>query len=264
MIFGLALPRRPLLLCASLALVLSLLLPASTARAGEALIAVAANVKPAVDRLRAAFEAESGHVLTVSVGSTGKLFAQIVNGAPFTILLAADQDRPARLEAEGWAVPGSRFTYATGRLALWSPDPGAIPGGDGPAVLSAGGFRALAIANPALAPYGLAATETLEALGLAQELADRLVIGQNIGQAFALVATGNAELGFIARSLLPAFDAPLAGSRWLVPADLHAPIRQDAVLLRAGADNPAALAFLHFLRGAEAAAILETQGYGAD
>ncbi|MEO1192653.1 MAG: molybdate ABC transporter substrate-binding protein [Pseudomonadota bacterium] len=219
---------------------------------------MAANFQPAMAALQAAFEAKSGHQLTVSVGSTGKLFAQIANGAPYDVLLAADEARPARLEAEGLAVDGSRFTYATGQLVLWSPKPDVIPDGDGLGVLQAANFRRLAIANPLLAPYGLAAEQTLQSLGLAEALSGRLVIGQNIGQAYALVATGNAEFGLIAHSLLP---PAREDSHWPVPPDLHAPIRQDAVLLQRGADNAAALAFLAFLKSPEAQDILSQNGY---
>ncbi|MEQ8936695.1 MAG: molybdate ABC transporter substrate-binding protein [Amphiplicatus sp.] len=233
---------------------------AARASAGEALIAVAANFAAPMEALEAAFEKSSGHALTVSAGSTGKLYAQIAGGAPFDILLAADTERPERLEAEGRAVSGSRFTYAVGRLALWSADTGFI-GEDGAAVLRDGKFRRLAIANPDLAPYGAAAMETLEELGLAETLRSKIVMGENIGQAYAMAASGNAELGFVALSQIA---ADKSGSRWVPPAALYKPIRQDAVLLARAAKNEAALAFLAYLKSEEAHAVLARSGYGTD
>jgi molybdate transport system substrate-binding protein len=248
------------LLAAALLLALP---PAAPAAAEEAVVAVAANFAEVVERLEERYERGSGHTLTVVVGSTGKLYAQIAHGAPFDVLLAADQARPRRLEAEGLAVAGSRFTYATGRLALWSREPGRV-GGDGAATLRQGELRLLAIANPALAPYGEAARQTLESLGLWEQLEDRLVMGETVGQAYALVASGNAELGFVALSYLRSPRHPAAGNRWEVPARLHAPIRQDAVLLAHAAGNPAARGFLAFLRGDGARAIVESYGYGVE
>lgn len=239
------------------------MLQVTAAGAEEALVAVATNFAEVMEQLEAGFETETGHDLTVVTGSTGKLHAQIVHGAPFDVFLAADQERPRLLEEDGAAVSGTRFTYAVGRLALWSPDPGRI-GANGAAVLRKGDFRRLAMANPALAPYGAAARETLEALGLRQRLEDRIVLGENIGQAHAMVATGNAELGFIALSyvLSPRNETP--GSRWEVPLALHSPIRQDAVLLQRAADNLAAAAFVEWLRGAGARRVIERFGYGVE
>lgn len=233
---------------------------ATPVRAGETLVAVAANFADTAGQLAQLFSATSGHRVTFAAGATGKLYAQIVHGAPFDALLAADAERPRILEDEGRAVAGTRFTYALGRLALWSPDPARI-GADGAAVLRAGYFRALAVANPVLAPYGAAARETLERLGLYESVRPKLVMGENAGQAFALVATGNAELGFVALAsvLSPANTA--VGSRWEVPAELHAPIRQDAVLLRHGETNGAARAFLSFLGSARAREIIRAAGY---
>lgn len=232
------------------AALLLLLLTALPARAAGVLVAVASNFAEPAGEIAAGFEAATGHRVILSAGATGALYARIVNGAPYDVLLAADAERPARLEAEGRAVPGSRFTYAVGRLVLWSPDPERIA--DGPAAIAAMTGR-LAIAHPDLAPYGAAAAEMLAALGLDPPL----VRGENVGQAYALVATGNAELGLVAAAQLRHGE----GSRWLVPADLHAPIRQDAVLLR---DGPAARAFLDWLRGPEAAAVIAAWGYEAD
>lgn len=226
-------------------------------------MAVATNFSEVVERLEVDFEGSSAHRLTVVTGSTGKLYAQIVHGAPFDILLAADRRRPELLEQEGRAVVGSRFTYAVGRLTLWSPDPARVAT-DGIETLRAGAFRRLAIAHPELAPYGAAARETLTALGLLDALGDRIVLGENIGQAHALVATGNAELGFVALSYVLSPRNRTPGSRWDVPRNLHAPIRQDAVLLVRSVDHAAARAFLDYLRSAEARAVLEGFGYGVE
>jgi molybdate transport system substrate-binding protein len=188
-------------------------------------------------------------------GSTGKHYAQIRNGAPFDAFFAADADRPMRLEQEVRIVPGSRFTYAIGQLVLWSPDAGLVdPGG---AVLQSDRFRHLAIANPDLAPYGAAARSVLQALGLWDALAPKLVRGENIGQTFQFVISGNAELGFVARSQLEAPGRAPAGSSWPPPRDLYPPIEQQAVLLR---DSPASRAFLAFMR-ARARAIVRAYGY---
>ena len=228
--------------------------------ADDALVAAAANFAEPLTRLERAFEASHRHRLRVAVGSTGKLYAQVLHGAPFDILLAADQERPMLLEGAGLAVPGSRRTYAVGRLTLWSADPERIQG-DVAALLEAGNFRRLAMANPALAPYGAAAREVLQGFGLYATLRDRIVTAENIGQTHAMVTTGNAEIGFVAASGIRQSDE---GSRWEVPADLHAPIRQDAVLLAHGADNPAAREFLQFLHGERARAIISDFGYGVD
>lgn len=236
---------------------------AGPATGAEAVIAVAANFSEVAERLAKDFERESGHRLTFVAGSTGKLYAQIVNGAPFDAFLAADQESPARLEKDGLAAAGSRFTYATGRLTLWSSEPGRI-GRDGAATLRQGTFRRLAIANPALAPYGAAAQQTLEGLGLWKRFKDRIVMGETIGQAHALVASGNAELGFVALSSVLSPRNEIRGSRWDVPSDLHAPIRQDAVLLARSARNPAARSFLGFLRSAKARAVMAAYGYGVE
>ncbi len=230
------------------------------AAAAEALVAVAANFAHPAQRIEAAFENASPHRVALVIGSTGKLFAQITHGAPFDVLLAADRERPRKLEAAGLSVPGWRRTYALGRLALWSADAERI-GRDGAGTLRDGSHQRLAIANPRLAPYGAAAVETLRALGLHDANAQRLVMGENVGQAHALVATGAAELGFVAASYVVA-DAN-RGSGWTVPAKLHGPVRQDAVLLRRAADNRAALAFMAFLAGGRARGIIAASGYDA-
>jgi molybdate transport system substrate-binding protein len=238
-------------------------LHAPAARGEDVLVAVATNFTEVMEPLRAGFEPATGHEVTVVSGSTGKLYAQITNGAPFDVFLAADQERPRRLDEDGAAVAGTRFTYAIGRLALWSPDAGLI-GADGGAVLRAGDFRRLAMANPALAPYGVAARETLQALGLLGRLQDRIVLGENIGQAHAMIATGNAELGFVALSSVLSPRNRTPGSRWDVPQTLYSPIRQDAVLLRRAAGNVAAAAFVEWLHGDDARRIIERFGYGVE
>jgi molybdate transport system substrate-binding protein len=230
--------------------------------ADTALIAVAANFAEAMTRLEQQFEAQTNHKLTVTFGSTGKLYAQIVAGAPIDVLLAADQVRPAKLEDMGLAVADSRFTYAVGQLALWSADPLHIAA-DGEIVLRRADFRHLAIANPKLAPYGEAARQALMRLGLYEQLAPRLVMGENVGQAYALVATGNAELGLVALSAVLSLRNQYPGSQWLVPLDLYDPIRQDAILLRRAEHNQAALAFVDFLQSRAARTLIEDSGYAA-
>lgn len=220
--------------------------------ADQALVAVAANFSEAAHTLGSDFEKSTAHNITITTGSTGKLYAQILHGAPYDILLAADQKRPEILETDGQALPGSRFTYAVGRLTLWS-----ASNDVGPDTLRSGNFRKLAIANPDLAPYGAAAQATLHALGVADLVKPKIVMGENIAQAFALVSTGNAELGFVA--LANVLNA--AGSRWDIPSNLHSPIRQDAVLLKRAAANPAAKDFVLYLKGAKAKAIIESLGY---
>lgn len=230
------------------------------ARADDVLVAVAANFAEALEELKPAFERESGHLLRATTGSTGKLYAQITAGAPFQVLLSADAATPERLEAEGAGLAGTRFTYAIGRLALWSSDPARIEG-DGRSALTAADLRHLAIANPDLAPYGVAARETLQALGLWEALQGRIVMGQNVGQAHSMVATGNAQLGLVALSAVLSPRARIQGSLWEVPQALFTPIRQDAILLKAGQDNAAARAFLDFLKTEQAREIIARHGY---
>jgi molybdate transport system substrate-binding protein len=230
---------------------------ATEAAAEETNVAVATNFVPAMDALVERFEQASGHTVLVSSGSTGGHYAQIVNGAPFDAFFAADSERPRLLEANGRAVPGSRFLYAVGRVALWSARPGYVDAGG--TILATGDFRHLAIANPQLAPYGEAARDILAARGLWDRLQPRLVTGQDIGQAYSFVQTGNAELGFVAWSQLERGGGEIAGSYWLVPEALHRPIEQDAVLLR---DVPAARAFLEFVKSAEAREIIRRFGSG--
>lgn len=248
---------------ASAVIVLAAISSPAVLRAEEALVAVATNFAEAMERLESEFERQSEHEVTVVSGSTGKLYAQIKNGAPFDVFLAADEERPRLLENEGLAVKDSRFTYAVGRLVLWSPEADRIAA-DGAETLRQGSFRKLAMANPALAPYGAAARQTLEALELYQHLSDRIVLGENIGQAHAMVATGNAELGLLALSYVMSPRNQLTGGRWLVPQHLHVPIRQDAALLARGATNPAAVAFVLWLHGDDARTVIERFGYAVE
>ena len=239
------------------ALLLGLLLSlaALPAFAAEVSVAVAANfTKPAED-LGKAFTASTGDTVTFSFGATGGLYTQIGQGAPFEVFLAADNQRPARAVSEGLGVEGTVFTYAVGKLALYSPT---LDLTDGAAVLASGNFQHIAIADPATAPYGAAAMEVIDKLGLTASLASRQVTGENISQTLQFVESGNAELGFVALSQVADKSAP---EIWLVPAEDYAPIRQDAVLLRTGEANPAAAAFLAFLKSDEARAIIEAYGY---
>ena len=231
----------------------------ASAHAGEVSVAVAANFSAPMRHIAAAFEHDTGHKAVLAFGSTGKLYAQIRHGAPFQLLLAADEATPKRLEDEGLGVAGTRFTYAIGRLVLWSRQPGFVDG-DGD-VLKAGRFAHIALADPKLAPYGAAAVEVLQGLGLMPALAGKIVQGENITQTQQFVATGNAELGFVALSQVFADGKLTQGSAWIVPARLYTPIRQDAVLLASGKDNAAATALLAFLRGDKARAIIRSFGY---
>ena len=232
---------------------------AGLSHADEVQVAVAANFTAPMQQIAAQFEKESGHKAVLSFGATGKFYAQIVNGAPFEMLLAADDETPARLEKDGQGVSGSRFTYAIGKLVLWSADPALVDGkGE---VLKTGNFKHLAIANPKTAPYGAAAVETLTKLGLLANLQPRFVQGENISQTQQFIVTGNAELGFIALSQVLKDGRISAGSAWTVPANLYEPIRQDALLLSKGKDKPAAAALLAYLKGDKAKAIIKTFGY---
>jgi molybdate transport system substrate-binding protein len=236
-----------------------LLLGLLRAQAGEVSVAVAANFAMPMQKIAAAFEQSTGHHAVLAFGSTGRFYAQVKAGAPFQVLLAADAGTPAKLESEGFAVRGSRFTYATGRLVLWSLTPGLVDGrGD---VLRQPGTGKIAIADPRLAPYGAAAMQAIGKLGLTTALQPRLVVADNIAQAYQFANTGNAQLGFLALSQVMLDGRIGTGSAWLVPQSLHAPIRQDAVLLNPGKGNPAAAALLDFLRGDAARAIILAHGY---
>lgn len=229
---------------------------AGSARADEARVAVAANFTAAAQEIGAAFEKASGHKIVFSFGSTGQLYTQITQGAPFDVFLAADQERPEKAVDEGLAVKGSRFTYATGKIVLYSREKDRVTGAE---TLEKGDFTKIAIANPETAPYGAAAVQAMKALGVYDALRAKIVQGTNISQTYQFVSTGNAEIGFVALSQLAGNDE---GSRWIVPDWLYDVIAQDAVLLEHGAENAAATAFLAYLEGPEARAIEEKYGYG--
>lgn len=235
-----------------------LLLPGLPPAAETVRVAVAANFAHAIDRLAPLFEAQEGHRLVLSTGSTGVLYAQIRQGAPFDVFLAADRERPEKLLNDGLARADSLFVYARGRLALWWPGRNVK---DGTALLRRGEFTHLALANPATAPYGKAALQTLVSLGLDRELAPHFVRGESIAQTFQFVASGNAEAGFVALSLLRAWPAARPENIWLVPTALHEPIEQAAVLLMDAKEAGAAQAFLSFLRSSQAQGVLVELGY---
>jgi molybdate transport system substrate-binding protein len=230
------------------------------ARADRVQVAVASNFTAPAKVIAEAFEKETGHQALLAFGSTGKFYSQIKNGAPFEVLLAADDRTPAKLAEEGLAFPDSRFTYALGRLVLWSSAPGFVD--DQGAVLRQGGFEHLSLANPKLAPYGAAAVTVLATLKLTEILQPKLVLAENIAQTYQFVATGNAELGFVALSQVMQDGKIAEGSAWIVPEGLYPPIRQDAVLLDKGKDNPAAIAWLDYLKGEQARAVIQSFGYG--
>lgn len=242
-----------------LASVLAVVTCLGTAHAGEVQVAVAANFAGPMEKLAEQFQRDTGHKAVVASGATGKFYAQIRNGAPFEVLLSADDETPARLEAEGHAVARSRFTYAVGRLVLWSAKANYVDATG--AVLRTGDFKHLAVANPKTAPYGAAAVAVIDKLGLTARLQPRLVQGENIAQAFQFASTGNAELGFVAQAQVWRDGKFTAGSGWIVPATMHAPIRQDAALLTRGAKNPAAQALLDYLRTDKAKALIRAYGY---
>jgi len=235
------------------------ILSIATAQADEVKVAVASNFTGPMQVISVLFERDTGHKLSLAFGSTGKFYAQIVNGAPFEILLAADDETPARLLREGGGVGGSNFTYAIGKLVLWSADPKRVDArGE---VLQRGDFRHLAVANPKTAPYGAAAMQAMGKLGVLETLQPKFVQGENIGQTHQFVATGAAELGFVAYSQVISNGRIGAGSGWLVPASLHDAIRQDAILLAKGKDKPAALALLQYLKGETAQTVIKSFGY---
>ena len=248
------LPRLHRLLALTAALAFTTL-----ARADVVQVAVAANFTAPARALAEVFARTTGHEAKLSFGATGAFYTQIKNGAPFDVLLAADDERPARLEKEGDTVAGSRFTYATGQLVLWSAKPGFVD--DQGAVLKGGHFGKIAIANPKNAPYGAAAVEAMEKLGLAATLQPKLVTGESIGQTFNFIATGNAELGFVALAQVLDGGKLKSGSMWVVPAKYHAPIIQDAVILKRAAANPAAKAWMALMRSPNTQDFIRSYGY---
>lgn len=227
--------------------------------AADAHIAVAANFTGPMEKIAPLFEKTTGHKLIIAYGTVGKFYAQIKNGAPFEVLVSADEATPIRLEKDGLAIPESRFTYAKGKLVLWSTKPGFVDNrGE---VLKSGRFKHLAVANPKMAVYGAAAMETMKKLGVDEQLKPRFVYGENITQTYQFTATGNAEAGFVALSQVYKDGNYAAGSHWLVPENLYSGIRQDAVLLARGKDNLAAKAFLIFLNSPETRKIIGSYGY---
>ena len=233
-------------------------LTSTSVPAAETNVAVAANFTEPAKEIAAAFKAKTGHDAVLSFGASGQFYTQITQGAPFQVLLSADDARPKQLADDGLAVPDTRFTYAIGKLVLWSKTPGFVTG---EATLKTTTFAKLSICNPVAAPYGAAAVETMKSLKVLEQLQPKLVEGATITQAYQFVETGNAELGFVALSQLA---GPDIGSRWLVPQELYSPIRQDAVLLKSGLSNEAATGFISFLRSPEARAIIQKYGYVLD
>jgi molybdate transport system substrate-binding protein len=237
-------------------LALAAALMAAPALAADTQVAVAANFAEPAKEIATAFKAATGNTAILSVGSSGQFYAQMARGAPYEVFLSADADRPKKAEQDGLGVTGTRFTYAIGRLMLYSKTPGLVdPGG---AVLRSGNYQKLAMADPLQAPYGVAATQTLRKLGLYDRVKPKLVLGSSLTQTYQFVSTGAAELGFVAYSQV--IKEP-GGSRWLVPATFHAPIEQQAILLYTGQNNPAAKAFLTFLKSPAALAIIKSYGY---
>jgi molybdate transport system substrate-binding protein len=232
---------------------------AAFAHADEVQVAVAANFTAPMQKIAADFEKDTGHKAQLSFGATGKFYAQITNGAPYEVLLAADDETPARLERDGTGIAGSRSTYAIGRLVLWSAKPGVVD--DKGEILKKGSFAHLALANPRLAPYGVAAVETMKSVGVHDMLQGKFVLAENVAQAYQFIVSGNAELGFVALAQVIKDGRIAGGSGWIVPAALHQPIRQDAILLDKGRGRPAATALLSYLNGDKARAIIKAYGY---
>ncbi len=230
-----------------------------SASSAEVNVAAATNFTAPMKRIAEAFEKDTGHKVVLSFSSTGRFYAQITNGAPFDVFLSADDDTPARLEKEGAAVAGTRFTYATGRLVLWSAKPGLVD--EKAAVLMRNDFKYLAIAAPKLAPYGAAAVEALTKIGMLPKLQTKLVTGESIGQTFGMISSGNADLGFVAMSQVFEGGKLKNGSVWVVPGHLHGPLKQDAVVLVRGRNNPAALQLMTFMKSPQARAIMNSFGY---
>jgi len=229
------------------------------AYAGEVQVAVAANFTAPMQEIAALFEKDSGHKAILSFGATGKFYAQINNGGPFEILLSADDETPTKLEKEGMGVPGTRVTYATGRLVLWSAKSDYVDGkGE---VLKKGEFNHLSLANPKTAPYGAAAIQVMTKLSLLSALQPKIVQGENITQAYQFVASGNAELGFVALSQIYRNGMLTSGSAWFIPSNLHNPIKQDAVILVKGKSNPVATALMQYLQTNKAKSIIKSYGY---
>ncbi|RZJ17026.1 MAG: molybdate ABC transporter substrate-binding protein [Haliea sp.] len=234
-------------------------LATASAHAAEVQVAVAANFTAPARMIAQEFEKETGHRAVLAFGATGAFYAQIRNGAPFQVLLAADDETPAKLATEGLGVGDTRYTYAIGKLVLWSATPALVDGkGE---ILARGGSEKIAVANPRLAPYGAAAMEVMAKLKLLDRLQPRIVQGENIAQTFQFVSTGNAQLGFVALSQVMVDGKIGKGSAWVVPAELHSAIKQDAIVLATAKDNPAAAALMTYLRSDKARAIIRGFGY---
>lgn len=243
----------------AISIIAASLLVAQVATAGEVSVAVAANFTAPMQKIAVEFERDTGHKASLAFGATGKFYAQIANGAPFEVFLSADDETPARLENEALAVKGSRFTYAIGKLVLWSATENYVDSqGE---VLAKGNFKHIALANPKTAPYGAAAMETLKHLGLADKIQAKVVQGENIAQTHQFVSTGNAELGFVALSQVFKDGKLTSGSAWMVPPKYYSPIRQDAVILDKGRSNQAAVALMGYLKGDNAKTIIRSFGY---
>lgn len=240
---------------------LSLSILATLCHADTTLVAVSANFSKPMTEIAAAFEKNTGHSAKLSFGSSGKFVTQIENGAPFEVFLAADNESSAKLQLDGFAVPKSNFIYAIGKLVLWSAEPDFIDSQG--QILAKGSFKHLALADPKRAPYGAAAAQVLKTKKLFAQLEPLFVQGENIAQTYQFVSTGNAELGFVALSQVidTATGKITAGSAWLIPETLYAPLQQEAVLLNKGASNPAAIALLSFLKNEAALAIIRKYGY---
>lgn len=244
------------------AIAIGLMLIAPGTWAATTLVAVASDFAKPMNEIASAFEKATGHTAKLSFGSSGKAFAQIQGGAPFEVYLSASEKYPLELEKSGYAVADSHFVYAIGKLVLWSAMPDYVDAkGE---ILRAGGFKHLALADPTHAPYGVVAEEVMESLGVLDKLRPLFVMGENIAQTFQFVSTGNAELGFVAFAQVIDVNSGSigSGSGWLIPDDLHGPFNQTAVLLKKGADNPAALALVDFLKSPAALAIIEKYGFG--
>ncbi|MGZ5007437.1 MAG: molybdate ABC transporter substrate-binding protein [Methylobacter sp.] len=241
------------------AVALTLLLGSQTSWSATVLVAVASNFTKPMTEIAAAFEKATGHSASLSFGSSGKFVSQFENGGPFEVFLSADDKGPTKLEQSGLAVPNTRFTYALGKLVLWSATPGLVD--DQGQVLSKGGFKHIALADPKLAPYGVAAVEVMKTQGVFDKLRPLFVQGENIAQTHQFISTGNAELGFVAFSQVIDNGKISGGSGWIIPSNLYKPIRQDAILMKTGAENPAAPALMTFLKSPEALAIIRKYGY---
>ena len=238
---------------------LALLLFGQTSWSATVLVAVAANFSKPMTEIVSQFEKATGHSAKLSFGSSGKFVSQLENGGPFEVLLSADEKGPEKLEQAGLTVPNSRFVYALGKLVLWSAKPNCVD--DKGKILMTSNFKHLALADPKVAPYGAAAIDVLEKMKLLEKLQPLFVQGENIAQTYQFISTANAELGFLALSQVIKNGKIVGGSSWIIPDNLHAPIRQGAVLMKIGAENPAARALIDYLKSIPALAIIKKYGY---